>query len=235
MQTSLLFESVEDIFLRAFRELRPRTPAPGFSIQFYPYANIDSTIRLNAERTVIRVRMSDLFEGAPAPVKEALAFILIAKLYRKSIPKQYSHRYRLFVNRADVRGKALLLRQIRGRKQISPAQGKVYDLQELFRGLNERFFDGLLAEPCLSWSPRESRRMLGHWDPAHNTIVISRIFDDSATPRFLVEYILYHEMLHLKYPAEYRTQRRCVHTKAFKLEERKFPQFSEAVALIKRL
>lgn len=235
MHASLLFESVEEIFLRVFRELRPRTPQPEFSIQFYPYANIDSTIRLNAERTRLRVRMSDVFEGAPAPVQEALAYILIAKLYRKPIPRKYNHRYRLFVNRADIRRKALLLRQIRGRKQISSARGRVHDLEEIFQDLNGQFFDGLLAQPRLSWSPRNSRRMLGHWDPAHNAIIISRILDSSKTPRFLVEYILYHEMLHLRYPAEYRSQRRCVHTRAFKVDERKFPRYDEAVALLKQL
>jgi predicted metal-dependent hydrolase len=77
--------------------------------------------------------------------------------------------------------------------------------------------------------------MLGHWDPAHNAIIISRIFDRPQTPRFLLEYIVYHEMLHLKYPAEYRSQRRCVHTRAFKDEERKFPRYDEAVKLLKLL
>jgi hypothetical protein len=235
MRSSLLFESVEEIFLRVFRELRPRTPPPEFSVQFYPYANIDSTIRMNAQRTQARVRMSDVLEGAPAPVREALAYILIAKLYRKAIPKKYSYLYRLFVNRADIRRKALLLRQMRGRKRISPAQGRVYDLEEIFQDLCGRFFGGLLAQPRLSWSQRASRRMLGHWDPAHNTIVISKIFDRPQTPRFLLEYIVYHEMLHLKYPAEYRSQRRCVHPRAFKDEERQFPQYDEAVKLLKLL
>lgn len=235
MQTTLLFESVEEIFLRVFRELRPRTPLPQFSIQFYPYANLDSTIRLNADRTRVRVRMSDVLEGAPAPVQEALAFILVAKLYRKPVPRMYHHRYRLFVNRADIRRKAMLLRQTRGRKQLTSAQGQVYDLEQMFRELNRRFFDGLLAEPRLSWSPRVSRRMLGHWDPAHNTIIISRIFDRPDIPRFLVEYILYHEMLHLKYPAEFRSLRRCVHTPEFKARERQYPRFDEAVKLLKKL
>jgi hypothetical protein len=235
MQSSLLFESLEQIFSRVFRELRPRTPYPEFSIQFYPYANLDSTIRLNPERTRAHVRMSDLLEGAPAPVQEALAYILIAKLYRKPVPQKYHHRYRLFVNRADIRRKALLLRQLRGRKQIGSAHGHVHDLEEMFRDLNALYFSGLLAAPRLSWSPRASRRMLGHWDPAHNAIIISRIFDSPDIPRFLVEYILYHEMLHLKYPAEYRSQRRCVHTPAFKADERKFPRYDEAVALLKQL
>lgn len=234
-QTSLLVESVEQIFERVFRELRPRTALPDFSIRFYPYAGINSTIRLSTDRTKVRVRLSDVLEGAPASVQEALAYILMAKLYRKPVPKMYNHRYKLFVNRADIRRKAMLLRQARGRKQLSSAQGLVFDLEELFRDLNDRFFDGLLAQPRLSWSPQVSRRMLGHWDPAHNAIVISRIFDQPGMPRLLVEYILYHEMLHLKYPAEYRTHRRCIHTRAFKEEERKFPGYDEAVRLLKRL
>jgi hypothetical protein len=145
MQSLLLFESVDEIFGRVFRELRPRTELPELVVRFYPYANVNSTIRLNVERTKITVRMSDLFEGAPSPVQEALAYILIAKLYRKPVPKHYHHRYKLFVNRADIRRKALLLRQARGRKQISSAQGTVYDLEEVFQDLNLRFFDGLLA------------------------------------------------------------------------------------------
>jgi hypothetical protein len=43
---------------------------------------------------------------------------------------------------------------------------------------------------------------------------------------------MYHEMLHLKYPAEYRSQRRCVHTKPFKEDEKKFPRYAEAVKML---
>ena len=52
---------------------------------------------------------------------------------------------------------------------------------------------------------------LGHYDPAHNAIVVSRVFDDARVPRYAVEYIVYHEMLHLKHPVKLRGSRRCVH------------------------
>ena len=36
----------------------------------------------------------------------------------------------------------------------------------------------------------------GYYDPHSNTITINRRFDTADTPRVLVEYVMYHEMLH---------------------------------------
>ena len=235
IQTALLFETIEDVYLRVFRELKPRTRLPEVAVKFYAYANVDSTIQLDDDRRRLTVKISDQLEGAPAPVQEALAHILLSKLYKKPIPRKYNYRYRLYLNRTDMRRKALLIRQIRGRKQILSAKGRVYDLDELFDDLNVRFFSGLLAKPQLSWSPGKSRNSLGHFDPAHNAIIISRVFDHPKIPRFLVEYIVYHEMLHLKFPVEYNRSRRRVHTKDFQKNERAFPRYAEAVELIKQL
>jgi hypothetical protein len=221
IQSSLLFESVEEIYLRVFRELKPRTRPPEIAVTFRPYANIDSKIQLDDGHGRVTVRISDQLEGAPAPVQEALAQILLRKLYGKPIPERYNHRYRLYVNRTDVRRKSLLLQQIRGRKEI-------------FDDLNRRFFNGLLGRPQLSWSARRSKRHLGHFDPAHNAIIISKIFDHDGIPRFLIEYVMYHEMLHLKYPVEHGRNRRRVHTKEFLKREREFPHYKEAIEFIKR-
>jgi predicted metal-dependent hydrolase len=92
-----------------------------------------------------------------------------------------------------------------------------------------------MARPILGWSPNASRTMLGHYDPPHNAIVLSRILDRPETPRAAVEYVLFHEMLHLRYPAENRGARRCVHTQAFKQAERQFERLAEAKALLRRL
>ena len=234
-QTSLFFETVGQIYGRVFRQLRPRTTPPSFVIEYRPFANVNSFIRQEDGNGVVRVRMSDLLEGAPAPVQEALAFILLAKLYRKRIPESYNRRYRLFLNRADIRRKMLLLRQIRGRKWVSAAQGRCYDLEEIFEQLNHRFFHGLLARPLLGWSRTSSRTMLGHFDPAHNAIIISKVFDRPQAPRFLVEYIVFHEMLHLEHPVEHRNGRRSVHTREFQQAERAFPRLEEVKKLLRAL
>jgi predicted metal-dependent hydrolase len=135
----------------------------------------------------------------------------------------------------DVVNKAHLVRQMRGRKRLHSPQGHVYDLDAIFEDLNARFFHGLMGRPRMSWSPTKTRRILGHYDPAHNAIVISRIFDHPGVPRYAVEYIVYHEMLHLKHPVRLRGSRRCVHSAEFQAEEKLFPEWGRAEGFLKRL
>ena len=202
-------------------------------VEFCRFANADSFIRLENGR--LHVRISDLLEGAPAPVIEALAHILLGKLYRKPVPRIYTHRYRLYLNRQDMRRQAHLVRQIRGRKFISGPQGEHYNLEEIFERLNAAIFRRPDGPPALGWSRGASRSMLGHFDPSHNAIIISRIFDRQETPLLALEYVMFHEMLHLRYPVDHSGMRRCVHTKEFKEAEKQFPQFKEAKELLKKL
>ncbi len=213
--------------------MRPEALLPELKIEFFAFANINNTIRLRQGRLL--VRLSDLLEGAPEGVVRAIAHILLAKMYRKPVDRGQAARYRKYVGSHEVVGKAHLVRQMRGRKLLNSPRGKVYDLDVIFDELNFRFFHGLLGRPRMSWSPTKTRRILGHYDPAHNAIVISRIFDHPAVPRYAVEYIVYHEMLHLKHPVRLRGSRRCVHPAEFQAEEKLFPQLEAANAFLKRI
>src|SRR5206468_2733709 len=144
----------------------------------------------------------------------------------------HADRYRRHVTSDSVARQAEHIRQTRGRKRILTHQGRHYDLNEVFDGLNTRFFRGLLGRPVLTWSAHHARRMLGHYDAAHNTIVVSRVFDRPDTPRVAIEYLLYHEMLHLKHPVRVRAGRRCVHSREFQAEERLFPELAQAKAYL---
>jgi len=226
-------EGLLEIFQETYRELRPGTIVPELKIQFYAFANVNNTIRLREGRLL--VRLSDLLEGAPEAVLRAIAHILLAKMYRQPIDRGQSARYRKYVASHDIVRKTHLVRQMRGRKRLRTARGHFYDLDEIFEDLNTRFFHGLMARPRMSWSQTKTRRILGHYDPAHNAIIISRIFDHPAMPAFVVEYIVYHEMLHLKHPVRLRGSRRCVHSAEFQAEEKLFPRIREANIFLKRL
>ncbi len=226
-------EGLLEIFHETFSELRPGASLPELKIEFFAFANINNTIRLRNGRLL--VRLSDLLEGAPQSVLRAIAHILLAKMYRHPIDRGQSARYRKYVASHEIVRKAHLVRQMRGRKRLRSARGHFYDLDTVFEDLNTRFFHGLMARPRMSWSQTKTRRILGHYDPAHNAIIISRVFDHFAMPRFVLEYIVYHEMLHLKHPVKLRGSRRCVHSAEFQAEERLFPQINEANAFLKRL
>ena len=226
-------EQLLQLFEQTFRELRPRTPVPEIRISFFRFASVNNTIRLREGRLLVRI--SDLLEGAPEPVLRAIAHILVAKMYRKPIDREHSTRYRRYVSTHHMSQKAHLVRQMRGRKRITSAQGHIYHLEEVFEQLNQRFFYGLLARPVMTWSGEQSRNRLGHYDPAHNAIVVSSVFDHPRVPRYVVEYIVYHEMLHLKHPVKVRRGRRCVHPPELQAEEKLFPHWDAARRFLKVL
>jgi predicted metal-dependent hydrolase len=220
-----------EIFHEVYGELRPRTPAPHLHARFYPFVSINNTIRMRQGEIYIRV--SDLLEGAPETILQSIAHILLAKLYRKAVDRIHSARYRRYVASHDIAAKARLVRQMRGRKHIRSARGHHYHLEEIFDDLNRRFFHGLMGRPQLTWSQNHARSSLGHYDPAHNAIVISRVFDNPRVPRYAVEYILFHEMLHLKHPVRLMGSRRCVHSREFRAEEKLFPELEQACKFLR--
>ncbi|HTX42287.1 MAG TPA: hypothetical protein VMD25_10700 [Acidobacteriaceae bacterium] len=224
---------VTALFAEEYRALRPRAPMPPIEVRFRRFTSLNTTIRLR--EGCIRVSLSDLLEGASETVLRAIAHILLAKLYRRPIDASHALRYRRFTTSESVVRQSERIRQTRGRKKILTAQGRHYDLDEVFESLNRKFFHGLMGRPLLTWSEVTARRLLGHYDAAHNTIMVSRVFDRRDTPRYAIEYLMYHEMLHLRHPVKHRNGRRCVHSRAFQEDERLFPDLERAKAYLKTL
>ena len=168
------------IFEQEYRALRPRAPMPPIAVRFRRFTSLNTTIRLREGQ--IRVSLSDLLEGAPETVVRAIAHILLAKLYKKPIDPTHNLRYKRFASSAAVTRQTELIRTARGTKRYFGPEGRFYNLEEVFDSLNMRFFGGLLGRPELTWSKHHARRSLGHYDAAHNTIVVSRVFDRPSSP-----------------------------------------------------
>ncbi len=179
--------------------------------------------------------MSEILKDSPPDVLRALAWILVARLLGKRVPTIHDRVYRDYSLTPAVRRSADLARLERGRKMISSAQGEVYDLDRMFAKLNKRFFDGAIPKPTITWSQRRTKRILGHHDHVYNSITISKTLDSTDIEDWFVEYVLYHEMLHIKHPARLINGRRYYHTNAFRLDERKFPHYAEAQRRLDRL
>src|SRR5262245_24397819 len=120
-QSALFFETPAEIYARVLKDLKPRTELPEIRVEFRRYANANRAICLEKGR--LTGRLAAILEGAPAHIVEALAYILLGKLYKRPIPRAYGHRYRLYLNRREIRQKMQLVRQIRGRKFVSGPEG----------------------------------------------------------------------------------------------------------------
>jgi hypothetical protein len=233
LQTAIFFETPEEMLARVFHEFRPRTAIPQIRVKFCKFANANSFVRW--DEAGIEFRLTDVLEGAPATILESLANILMAKLLRRPVARIHAERYRRYLNRKEMRRSLQLVKQSRGRKFVSGPKGDTYDLEKIFEELNLGYFHGLMAQPLLGWSRRPSRVMLGHYDPSHNAIILSKLLDSVRVPQVAVEYVMFHEMLHLRFPVEHRGARRCVHTREFKDAERQFERLKEAKQMLKAI
>lgn len=221
-------DEVRKFFVEAFHQLGRNRPLPPIDVRFYPYAGLHHTIRLRSGS--VHVRLSDICRTASPEVMRALAFVLVARLLGKRVPIAYERRYRKYSMSPDVMRASDIARKHRGRKMISSAQGKTYDLDRMFAKLNRRYFESELPKPTITWSQRRTRSILGHHDRVHETITVSKSLDSPQVPEWFVEFILYHEMLHIKHAARIINGRRYYHTAAFRLDERRFAKYEEAQA-----
>jgi len=227
-------EELESIFKRAHRDLRPRTPLPEIKIEFFPFAGLNHTARLHENRLMIRV--SDIFNDAPTEIYYSLALILLAKLYRKKIDQSYHLTYRSFILTETMQERARIVRHNRCRmRRTQGSQGRYVDLNEMFDRLNTQYFANGLSKPRLSWSAKKSRYVLGRFDATHKAIFISRLFDSIRVPVMVTEFIMFHEMLHMKHQSRVKDSRLVVHTPEFRFEEKQFAFYEQAKAWLRSI
>lgn len=225
--------NLDETFERVFHRFALRRPAPRFQASFRAFAGLRSTIHLRNE--VARVNISDVLSAAPPLVLEALAEILLAPLFRRRASREARECYMAYVFKPAVRRRIEAARRRRGFKRLLPPQGKRFDLETIFTELNHRHFAGQIPALKLGWTPNRSRTVLGHYDSAHGTISISRWLDSSGLPKYLVEYVLFHEMLHARFPITRQGHRRVVHSAAFRAAEKKFPKYRQARQRLKNV
>ena len=228
-------ESNEVIFARVYEQVSGRRLAAGVRCEVK--RRWTATMgRIALRNGVLEVGLNELMAAAPPTVREALAWVLCSKLTRRRVPPHQALCYRQFLSRKEVRQTQEKLRRVRGRKHVSGPIGEHYDLDVVFDRMQALYFPLLiLQKPQLGWSRTRARWQLGHFDAAHNAIILSRLLDQAHVPPLAVDYVMYHEMLHLIHEVEHRGTRRRVHTKAFHAAEREFAGLAEAKEALKRL
>jgi hypothetical protein len=93
-------------------------------------------------------------------------------------------------------------------------------LEQCFWKVNERFFFNTIEQPNLEWGGF-SKRTLGSYNYQTDTITISKFFQNA--PEGLLEYVMYHEMLHKKVKFKSTATKSYHHTSKFKEKEKEFP------------
>lgn len=221
------------LFQRMFTRLGCEGRPPRFRVEFYPYSSLVLTIRRREE--VVHVRFSDLLHRAPLAVLEGAAALLLARVYRRKAPRELTEPYLAYARSDRTRSRMNRMRRGRVRLAATSPRGVHFDLERLFDELNGKYFEGQLQRPHISWSKRSWRRQFGCYDPGPNQILLNRRMDRPGVPQCAVEYVLFHEMLHVKHPTRRSGCTLVSHSREFREEEKRFADFERARRILDRL
>lgn len=171
-------------------------------------------------------------EGFINANSEVLTALITAALLGKS--RDTTRIIRNFASSEEY-SEVLLELDLIAQANVNQSQGKCYDLEELFNKVNREYFGSTLVKPSLCWSQIHTYRKFGHYEPATDRVVISLTLDDARIPKFVAEFVLYHELLHKYHGAKWIDGRRMVHTKQFRQDEQQFKLYKEANVWLRKL
>jgi hypothetical protein len=117
-------------------------------------------------------------------------------------------------------------------------RGRYHDLEAIKHHLCDQYFPAC-QEVSIGWGrwsgrarPRSIR--FGVYLSEARLIRIHPALDQAFVPRFFVEFIVYHELLHHVIPPRRVKGRYQIHTTAFRQREQAFPAYTAALAWRKR-
>lgn len=115
------------------------------------------------------------------------------------------------------------------------AAGQTRNLEDSFQRVNQEYFEGGLAQPHLVWNNRLTHRKFGHYQWDTDTIMVSSSLDQQHIPTLVVDFVIYHELLHKKLGARLAKQNRIAHSREFRDLENQFRNSSKARQLLNKL
>lgn len=91
-------------------------------------------------------------------------------------------------------------------------------LDKSFKRVNEKYFNGFINQPNLKWGGHSFSK-LGTYEYGSNTVTVSKLFEEDEE---LLDYIMYHELLHKKHKFHTKNNRSYHHTSKFRKKEKEF-------------
>ncbi|MBM3222366.1 MAG: SprT family zinc-dependent metalloprotease [Candidatus Tectomicrobia bacterium] len=172
--------------------------------------------------TGYQVRLHQMFQEAPASIWHALV---------------------AYLTRSDTAATQTIRRYIRQQPPVRPeppeaptpllqTQGQYFDLAAMYQEINQQYFMGRV-QADITWSRRPPRRQrtsmrFGSYQERDRLIRIHCLLDQSFVPRYVVEHVVFHEMLHQLIPRQQVHGRWSIHPPEFRRQERRFTYYQQA-------
>ncbi|MDD1743977.1 MAG: DUF45 domain-containing protein [Methanomassiliicoccales archaeon] len=197
--------------------------------EFHPFKEFKTTWQRCG--TSAEFKVTDYLKTADPEILEEFARCLFTRIQQR-IGEVYTEPIRQYLQSKYFieQNQSTYLR--RSRNLLCSPRGAHYDLREILESLRSQG----LVEDChsafMSWTDRPNRFRMGYCSILMQVVAISSILDSPDIPKYVAEYVLYHEMLHLEKGLD---SLRSQHNAEFRRMERKYPRFREAEDWLKRI
>ncbi|HXK43919.1 MAG TPA: hypothetical protein PKV82_13955 [Anaerolineae bacterium] len=209
---------------------QPRCPA-GLTSRAIPPVQIEFTYgahlyRAAQSQTGLQITLHEGLLGAPPEVLRAV----VCTLYQKG-----SEEYRRLIHEYSASDDFL---EVVAALELTTAaakdfpHGRAHDLEQVFERVNATYFGGQLARPKLMWNNVFTHSRLGYYDGYRDAVTISISLDAPDVPAYVLDYVMYHELLHKQLGVTFANGRHNAHTPEFRAAERRFAHYEEARAFI---
>lgn len=200
---------------------------------FYPYSELKHTWKRSREG--LSFKISDYLSDAPEEVLESLSWYLLCRAAGMKCPQGKADSYLLYTRSSELWESKKDLYLSRSRSLSFEPRGIARDLRDVFEYVNSFYFGGRLQNPILAWAAESPRRRLGFYFQQLNLLAANRVLDSDAVPRYVLEFVVFHELLHHVSAGNGRTARRVHHTREFKRQEKTFSHYADAERWLRKI
>jgi len=218
---------------RAFASVGKELEEPEVVAVFYPYSELKHTWKGDGGR--ISFKISDYLADAPETVLESLSWYLLSRAVGKRCPQGKADRYLVYARSREFWESKKQLYLSRSRSLSFEPRGNARDLRDVFEYVNSFYFASRLRNPILAWAAESPRRRLGFYFQPLNLLAANRALDSNAVPRYVLEFVVFHELLHHVSAGDGRFARRIHHTLDFKRQEKTFSHYEDAERWLRKL
>ena len=167
----------------------------------------DFNANISLHKNKIKVNMNLQWKDIDDEIKIGLIQHLLCRILKKKQQTQNINLYNNFIKNVHM---------------LTPKTISDPILELSFHRLNEKFFFKQLEKPNLKWG-KEAIRKLAHYNFHNDTVVMSSIFKDG--PQEVLDYVMYHELLHKHFKFEHNNGRSSFHSKEFREAEKQYPNY----------
>jgi len=189
----------------SFQRLFPEKEFPYQSEMEYNRRLADFNANIRLEPRKIKVNFNLQWKDIDSEIKIGLIQHLLLKILKKRGHTQNIELYNNFIKNIPL---------------LTPKTKSDPLLEAAFHRVNQRFLSDEVEMPNLTWGT-DSFRKLASYNFHTDTITVSTLFVQAAPE--ILDYLMYHEMLHKHHKFKHHEGRSSFHSPAFKEDEQRYP------------